>query len=1333
MKLFYPSDSFKFSFQIDHVPTDRVTIDFRNPGQENICFHLSLRPEDNRLVVNSTNDGEWGEERSFDLPVDAFPAEIALVSSARTISITLDGAKIGSVARSDYPWGLALLTDLHPRISPDTVSIRHATPGSLVRRRRHIEFGPFQYQLFPGNAATELELSTTNGIKLNAFPTSSLDGKASFELHVPGSIWAGVTDDHVDVTSNGSDKVAFQITRADALRMVEDIARAPNAVLEPLQALTAMEHVIHAGLKDRLSPEASDFLNKVANIYNFDGYPLDLVAEFPNAATSSFAAQDSEARYALLTEFGRQIRNGTVEEPETLLRSLIDAQEFEPEEIDRIVANLTGYFCEVDRMEQLSEIRHSYGSEDFFASNNNAWIRSVLLPHALIDREYDVLASLLGQLPRIDDPWISASALGWAIVRLITEPPYDLPNQLFEQAATQYARFIEAKSVAEHALNYNAAIVECSARIVSNMRYLNYSKKLLLTTAAIKSHGLSPLFWETVRTEDISADDLAHRLDTAREHFETLRTAFHRHDAKIEGAVTYFKSEGTVDIDRFSHEMTANAMALGKFEVDVHTSNTRLPLADDRLRYAFFPRQQHDRTFLDTTRLARDIRLKWGSQPSRYYELRSELSEACVQVLASGKATSDDIADISRLAFATSEKSSEFGLLNLISAASALGGTEVSDRICETIGLMLKGRDLSVLEEQQPLLHSAQRQLASALHETRSPVLETVSSLLRNAGCQAFADKVRTDNIVLSPDNPTARFFDTLVVVYSCRKNLDGQVDLIRQTWLQDLTALGIPHVIVVGGGDGSLEGDILRLKVGDGYEDLPAKTLALFKWVARHTNFSHVLKIDDDCYLDVREFFFSQSYRLKDYFGRRISRQVGAKPRAWHMDRSSSPRGSKEFDKSPEPSSFADGGSGYILSRHAIGELLAAADSPDGRRLREVSYSEDKLVGDLLELKQIRPSTNEHYANVYRRPEKGLRPVLQWEVGPDPSSASPTKIVHTDDANAFADLHKRRSEVHFTPPRLWPADAPAKFGGNSNSLILLSEQSKLDQVTSEATCVISVVRNELFILPRFLEHYRKLGVRSFLIVDNISTDGTTEYLLQQPDVAVFSADTSFRLARQGTDWKIALLSTFCMDRWALVADADEFLIYDGWEDMSLADFCAAPENSEIDAFETLMIDMYPKADLSSVNFKSPTPFDEAPFVDHDPLLAASLSKGMFSNSGTYTSALRHRLFPGSRPEMFVSQKVPLVRYAPWMRFSISMHYAAEVRKSPSKLLFAHFKYNEAFEKKAMREIKRGQYFNNAEEYRRYIEISDRGQNIMFNDDISTPFAEYAGRYFSKS
>lgn len=101
---------------------------------------------------------------------------------------------------------------------------------------------------------------------------------------------------------------------------------------------------------------------------------------------------------------------------------------------------------------------------------------------------------------------------------------------------------------------------------------------------------------------------------------------------------------------------------------------------------------------------------------------------------------------------------------------------------------------------------------------------------------------------------------------------------------------------------------------------------------------------------------------------------------------------------------------------------------------------------------------------------------------------------------------------------------------------------------------LFSVFRDEMYFAPAFLAHYRALGVRQFLILDDGSIDGTAEYLAAQPDVVLLASDLGYGQAitfvdggkrqaeRAGVYFKMAVPPAFVPGEYALYADADEFL-----------------------------------------------------------------------------------------------------------------------------------------------------------------------------------------------
>ena len=129
---------------------------------------------------------------------------------------------------------------------------------------------------------------------------------------------------------------------------------------------------------------------------------------------------------------------------------------------------------------------------------------------------------------------------------------------------------------------------------------------------------------------------------------------------------------------------------------------------------------------------------------------------------------------------------------------------------------------------------------------------------------------------------------------------------------------------------------------------------------------------------------------------------------------------------------------------------------------------------------------------------------------------------------------------------------------------------------------VFAVVRNEMLRLRAFLKHYRAMGIRLFVIVDNGSEDGTFEYLQKQGDVLVVRTLESFAASNFGLHWLNELHRKLAGNRWILFADADELLVYRDWPIKTVAELCAEAAAQGGNAIFAPMLDMYPNGPLES-------------------------------------------------------------------------------------------------------------------------------------------------------
>jgi hypothetical protein len=170
---------------------------------------------------------------------------------------------------------------------------------------------------------------------------------------------------------------------------------------------------------------------------------------------------------------------------------------------------------------------------------------------------------------------------------------------------------------------------------------------------------------------------------------------------------------------------------------------------------------------------------------------------------------------------------------------------------------------------------------------------------------------------------------------------------------------------------------------------------------------------------------------------------------------------------------------------------------------------------------------------------------------------------------------------------RNWIANVP--FEGPSwperEELVALSKRAFDEQIRPVRhagrllpgdIALIAVVRNEAQRLPLFFEHYKKLGVTRFLMVDNASEDATAEVLLAESAADIFHTEASYRDACSGIYWHNGLACAYCIGHWTLMADADELFVYDGMDRHGLPELTKWLERGSQDRVFAPMIDVYP-------------------------------------------------------------------------------------------------------------------------------------------------------------
>lgn len=267
-------------------------------------------------------------------------------------------------------------------------------------------------------------------------------------------------------------------------------------------------------------------------------------------------------------------------------------------------------------------------------------------------------------------------------------------------------------------------------------------------------------------------------------------------------------------------------------------------------------------------------------------------------------------------------------------------------------------------------------------------------------------------------------------------------------------------------------------------------------------------------------------------------------------------------------------------------------------------------------------------------------------------------------------------------------------------------------QVRADDILLFSTQRNEKVRLPYFLEYYRDMGVSHFFIVDNDSTDGSADYLADQPDVSLWRTKSSYKNARYGVDWLNYLQSKYAHGHWCVVVDPDEFLLYPFCDTRPLRALTDWLDSCSIRAFSAMLLDMYPKGRLEDQQYQpGQNPIDIACWFDSGNY---TMSRNPLYGNLWIQGGPRSRVFFPKEPTRAPAlNKVPLVKWNRRYAYVNSTHmllprglnlvYDQRGGEKASGILL-HAKFLDTFADKASEEIERQQHYAGSYEYRAYAQ-----------------------------
>lgn len=257
------------------------------------------------------------------------------------------------------------------------------------------------------------------------------------------------------------------------------------------------------------------------------------------------------------------------------------------------------------------------------------------------------------------------------------------------------------------------------------------------------------------------------------------------------------------------------------------------------------------------------------------------------------------------------------------------------------------------------------------------------------------------------------------------------------------------------------------------------------------------------------------------------------------------------------------------------------------------------------------------------------------------------------------------------------------------------SPENKQSQPLSENDFpLIFIVHNGRPLLPSFLDHYRHLGVTRFVCVDDVSNDGTTEYLLKQKDVDIHFSNVRYKDAARSKTWRELLAGKYGKNRWYLNVDVDEFLFTGCNSKMTISEYANILYSQGFYRLPAPMIDMIPGGNLNDAVLKDHVkPWETCPYFDLDGYSGYSKSGGIKLYGGP-----RKRLWNANAELM----KYPLIYWDKHTSMGVSIHSPRPTYRNHAPICGAllHFKIFADAEIASKEALNSKQYFDGSREYK---------------------------------
>lgn len=286
-----------------------------------------------------------------------------------------------------------------------------------------------------------------------------------------------------------------------------------------------------------------------------------------------------------------------------------------------------------------------------------------------------------------------------------------------------------------------------------------------------------------------------------------------------------------------------------------------------------------------------------------------------------------------------------------------------------------------------------------------------------------------------------------------------------------------------------------------------------------------------------------------------------------------------------------------------------------------------------------------------------------------------------------------------------------------ADDMVLIQDSLTLSDDPCVPTVVV-VVKNERERMRVFYDHYRKLGVHQFVVLDNASDDGTLEFLINQSDTRVYQTTAPFQTQKK-EGWIEKLLTVTGYNRWYVIVDSDELLDYIGSEDHSVERLIRKVNASGVKRIGGYMLDMYAKEPLFSGEREESLLYEPYRYFDK----AWYYTRGDMSSSNSYVtggprfSKLGMLLALGKQPVFFFDDQT-------LYRDCHSLYPILPKTEMPALLVLRHYKFLPRDLEEYHRRLQEKNFYNDSIEYRMVLEAFERNMEICLYSEESSEYVD---------